>query len=141
MGESAALRAAERSAACVMAKDKAAWLALFAADACIEDPVGVSAIDPTGNGHTGSAAIEAFWDANIGPNEFVFNIRETLVPADGSEVCRVGQIVTRVAAFEMTSVTNGVFIYRVNKDGKLASLRAFYDFRKMAQSCVPFPKL
>ena len=39
----------------VKAKDKAAWLALFADDAVIEDPVGVSPLDPSGQGHRGKA--------------------------------------------------------------------------------------
>src|SRR6185436_9211045 len=38
--------ASKRSIAAVRAKDKAAWIALFAEDAVIEDPVGVSPIDP-----------------------------------------------------------------------------------------------
>ena len=38
----------------------AAWLALFAADATVEDPIGVSMFDPVGTGHHGVEAIGAF---------------------------------------------------------------------------------
>ena len=41
------------SMAAVEAGDRAAWLALFADDAVVEDPVGPSAFDPEGHGHRG----------------------------------------------------------------------------------------
>ena len=34
------------------------WLALYAEDAVVQDPVGVSPFDPTGEGHKGKAAID-----------------------------------------------------------------------------------
>lgn len=40
-----------------------------------------------------------------------------------------------------TTVTNGVFVYRVNDHGKIVSLRAFYQFADMAKSSIKFPKL
>jgi ketosteroid isomerase-like protein len=41
----------------MMAKDKAAWLDLYADDAIVSDPVGKSPFDLEGNGHIGKAAI------------------------------------------------------------------------------------
>ena len=125
----------------VMKKKKSDWLALFAPDACIEDPVGISPLDETGKGHVGPKAIEAFWDNNIAPNEFVFNIQHSYVPEGSSECCNVGQIITRVNQYKSTSVTNGVFIYRVNNEGKVISLRAFYVFSDMASTTKPWPKM
>ncbi len=124
----------------VMSKNKTNWLALFANDACIEDPVGISMLDPTGDGHKGSKAIEAFWDNNIAPNTFVFNIKESIIPEGSSECCNIGQIITRVEAMKSTTITNGVFIYRVNNDGLIISLRAFYNFTQMVQSTSRWPK-
>ena len=69
--------ASKRSIAAVRAKDKAAWLALFADDAVIEDPVGVSPIDPTGKGHRGREAIDRFWDKHIAPVTIDFEVRES----------------------------------------------------------------
>ena len=46
----AAQAAAQRSIDTVRAKDKDGWVANFADDACIEDPVGKSPLDQTGNG-------------------------------------------------------------------------------------------
>jgi len=141
MSESLAVVASNASMQCVMRKQKEKWLNLFATDACIEDPVGVSPLDETGLGHRGSAAIEAFWDNNISPNEFVFNIKESISPSGASEVCNIGQIITRVPTAKLSTVTNGVFMYRVNDEGKIVSLRAFYEFNKMAMSSIRFPKL
>jgi len=132
--------ASRKSMRAVMRKRKSEWLALFAEDACIEDPVGTSPLDETGRGHRGAKAVEAFWDNNIEPNEFVFNIRESIAPEGSSECCNVGQIVTRVNQYKSTSVTNGVFIYRVDAGGKIVSLRAFYVFSEMAASTAPWPK-
>lgn len=126
--------ASQNSMKAVMRKKKSDWLALFAPDACIEDPVGKSPLDESGKGHKGSKAIEAFWDNNIAPNEFVFNIQHSYPPEGSYECCNVGQIVTRVNQYKSTSVTNGVFIYRVNEEGKIISLRAFYIFTDMASS-------
>jgi len=104
--------------------DKAAWLALFAPDACIEDPVGVSALDPAGEGHRGLDAIAAFWDANIGPNTLKFDIGRSHVAGD--EVANVGTITTTLPDGSQAAVT-GVFTYRVDAEGRLVSLRAFWN--------------
>lgn len=52
--------AARRSMRAVAERKKADWLALFSADAVIEDPVGPSALDPVGAGHRGAEEIGAF---------------------------------------------------------------------------------
>jgi steroid delta-isomerase len=53
----------------IEAGDKAAWLALFADDAVVEDPIGPSPFSPDGSGQRGRDAIEAFYDSVIGPND------------------------------------------------------------------------
>ncbi|MEM1156361.1 MAG: hypothetical protein AAGI44_19670 [Pseudomonadota bacterium] len=45
-----------------------AWLALYADDAVLADPVGISPMDPDGLGHHGKAAIEVFWDTVTAPS-------------------------------------------------------------------------
>ena len=54
--------AGKRSREAAMARDKEAWLALFADDAIIEDPVGPSHFDHDGKGHRGKEAIAKFFD-------------------------------------------------------------------------------
>jgi ketosteroid isomerase-like protein len=126
--EHAARLASQRSMEAVHKKDKQAWLDNFADDAVVEDPIGVSALDPTGKGQRGKEAIAKFWDAQIGPNKVMFNIRESF--AAGDEVANVGTI-TVVMAGGLTTLVDGVFTYRVNAVGKLASLRAYWEVDKL----------
>lgn len=129
--EHPARAASHRSMQAVKAKNKDAWLALFADDAVVEDPVGVSPLDPEGRGHRGKAAIAAFWDANIGSNEIGFDIRESY--AAGDECANVGTITTAMPN-GMKAAVDGVFVYRVNVAGQLVSLRAFWEIEQMFAS-------
>lgn len=117
--------AARRSMDAVTRGAKDEWLALFAEDAVVEDPVGPSVFDPDGTGHRGRAAISAFWDKAIALAErFEFDIVDSF--AAGSEVANVGTI----SAFLPGGVrvdTEGVFVYRVNEAGLICSLRAFWE--------------
>jgi steroid Delta-isomerase len=133
--------ASQNSVKAVTRKKKQEWLELFAEDAVVEDPVGKSPLDESGMGHIGLKAIEQFWDTNISPNEFVFNITKSIAPDGSNECCNIGQIITRVNQFKSTSVTNGVFLYKTNEQGKITSLRAFYVYSEMVQTTKPWPKL
>ena len=113
-----------RSIGCVEKKDREGWLSLWAEDGVIEDPVGRSPLDPEGRGHRGIAAITAFWDRVIAPAELRFQIRQTF--ACGDECANVGTITTRVGG--AVSRTELVMVYRARPDGKIASLRAFWEF-------------
>ena len=126
-----ARRAAERSMAAVRGKAKDEWLALFADDGVVEDPVGKSPLDPDGKGHVGKQAIGKFWDTNIAPNRIDFDIRHSY--SVGNEVANVGAVITTMDG-GVKAVAEGVFVYRVNDDGKLLSLRAFWEFDRMLAS-------
>jgi steroid delta-isomerase len=119
--------ASRRSMQAVKAKTKEAWLDLFADDAVIEDPIGVSPLDPEGKGQVGKAAISAFWEQNIALNQIEFDIRQSY--ACGNEVANVGTITTTLPN-GMKALAEGVFVYKVNAAGKLVSLRAFWEFEK-----------
>jgi steroid delta-isomerase len=131
--EHPARAASQRSMQAVQGKTKDAWLALFAEDALIEDPVGTSPLDPDGKGHRGRVAISAFWDTFIGPNQIKFDIWHSY--AAGNEVANVGAITTTTPD-GTKAVAEGVFVYKVNDQGKLVSLRAFWEFEKMMASMV-----
>jgi ketosteroid isomerase-like protein len=121
--------ASQRSVAAVQAKDKAAWLGLWAENGCVEDPVGVSFIDPVGDGFRGAARLEEFWDKNIGPTDsIVFALHDSF--AAGSEVANVATITITVGGNTVTKC-EGVFVYRVDDQGKLLSLRAFWETDRM----------
>lgn len=113
------------SMAAVEARDRQAWLALFADDGVVEDPIGPSAFDPEGQGHRGLEAIAAFYDSVIAANESItFDIRQSFLCGD--EAANVGII--RIAFPGGAAVeVDGIYIYRRSPDDKIASLRAFWE--------------
>jgi steroid Delta-isomerase len=113
----------ERYVEAFSAGDRAGYLALFADDATVEDPVGADVA-------RGAAAIAAFWDG---------------VRAMAAEITltRTGaiRIAAGEAAWPVRAVTNlgevrlGVDIIDVmvfDDDGRITSLRAFWDPADMA---------
>jgi steroid Delta-isomerase len=118
---------AQRSMALIGAKDREGWLDLFADDGVVEDPVGASPFDPEGRGHHGRAGIGKFFDEVIAPHESVsFEIEQSY--ACGDEVANVGVIRTVLAGGTHVAVVRGVYTYRSNGAGKLAALRAYWQF-------------
>lgn len=112
----------------VEAGDRDAWLALFAPDAVVEDPIGVSPMDPSGAGHRGIDAIGAFYDAVIGPNQVSFEIERS--HAAGDEVANVGTITT-VMADGSKVMTDLVATYAVDERGKVRALRAYWSIDEL----------
>jgi steroid delta-isomerase len=116
--------AAIRSISCIESGDREGWLSLWHEDGIIEDPVGPSPFDPEGKGHRGLVKIAAFYDTVIGPAEVRFEIRQTFVC--GNECANVGTITAKLSG--AVSRTELVMLYRVDEEGKLLSLRAFWEF-------------
>jgi ketosteroid isomerase-like protein len=111
----------------VRAKDRATWLSLFAPDAVVQDPVGPSPFDPAGTGHRGPAAIAAFYDSVIAPNELItFEIESSY--QCGNEVADVGVIRTVLPGGKHAAIVRGVYTYRSNEAGQIVALRAFWEF-------------
>ena len=118
---------ARRSQAAVKAKDREAWLSLWAPDAIVQDPVGPSPFDPDGTGHRGPEAIAAFYDKVIAPNDLItFEIENSYLCGD--EVADVGVIRTVLPGGTHMAVVHGVYTYRSNGAGQLIALRAFWEF-------------
>ena len=113
----------------VRAKKRADWLALFAPDGVVQDPVGQSPLDPVGEGHRGHEAIARFWDKVIAPGEVEMHVRESY--PSGNECANVVTIVNRMAGGVEISVDT-VIVYRVDERGKLVSLKAYWDVAKVA---------
>ena len=115
----------QASMAAVEARDRTGWLALFADDGVVEDPIGPSAFDPEGKGHRGLEAIAAFYDTVIAANEsIVFDIRQSFLC--GEEAANVGVIRITFAGGTAVEV-DGIYIYRRSPDDRIASLRAFWE--------------
>lgn len=111
----------------VKEKNKEAWLALFADDAVIQDPVGVSPLDPTGLGHKGKEAISQFWDTIIAPGSFDFEMQASYPCANECANVWIGK---NTMPGGVTMNVPMVTIYKVNAEGKIVSLRAFWDWQK-----------
>ena len=122
-----------RSRAAVHAKDREAWLDLFADDALVQDPIGPSPFDPEGKGHRGKEAIAAFYDAVIAPSEAIdFEIDQSYLSGDGSEVADVGVIRTTIAGGSHQAVVHVVMTYRRAEGAdKIAALRAYWEFEAL----------
>lgn len=115
-----------RSRAAVAAKDREGWLALFAPDALVADPIGPSPFDPQGGGHRGLEAIARFYDTVIAPSEAIsFAIEASYLCGD--EVADVGVIRTTLAGGTHVAVVHGVYTYRSDGAGRLAALRAYWE--------------
>ncbi|WP_319454978.1 MULTISPECIES: nuclear transport factor 2 family protein [unclassified Mycobacterium] len=125
--------AGKRSREAAVAHDKETWLALFADDAIVEDPIGPSHFDPEGKGHRGKEAIAKFFDTAIAPSQLEFHFEQTY--QCGNEEANVGHIVIVAGGFRV--VAEGVFTYRVNDEGKIVALRAFWELDKATASARP----
>lgn len=112
----------------VEAGDRDAWLALFADDAVVQDPIGPSPFDPEGLGHRGKGAIAAFYDNVIANGTVRFTIRESWEA--GNEVANVGRISTTMADGTVVH-TDGVYTYRIDDEGRITALRAFWSFDRL----------
>ena len=128
----AAQRLSMRSVELVRAGDRDAWLELFANDAVVEDPVGVSPFDPTGQGHRGRDAIAAFYDRIIARAGRMEPVLHASYPC-GDECANVWTARFTQPDGSVTE-THMVAIYRANAAGdKLVSLRAFWDVTRLAR--------
>jgi steroid delta-isomerase len=128
--------ASQRSMAAVETGDRDGWLALFADDAVVEDPIGVSPLDPTGEGRHGKDAIAAFYDTVVAANPVGFEI--TASYAAGDEVANVGTITTTFPD-GARAIVDGVYTYRVDGNGLITALRAYWEFDAMRFEVGPEP--
>ena len=122
--------AGQRSRDAAMARDKEAWLAVFADDAIIEDPIGPSHFDPEGKGHRGKEAIAKFYDMAIAPSRLTFHFEKTY--ECGNEEANVGHIVIESGGYRV--IAEGVFTYKVDDEGKMVALRAYWELDHAAAS-------
>ena len=123
-----ALVAAKSSWSAVQRKAKEEWLALMADEICIEDPIGVSPLDPIGKGHCGKESVRAFWDRTIAPN--AIRIEAFHSYAAGQESAHRMKLTSTFPNGASLEV-EGIFTYRVNDAGKLVALRGFWQMSDM----------
>ena len=126
--EHPAMIAARASWSAVQRKAKEEWLALMADDICIEDPIGVSPLDPIGKGHCGKEAVRAFWERAIAPNRIRIEVARSFCA--GNESAHLMTLTTTFPNGASAEVT-GIFTYRVNDAGKLVALRGYWQMSDM----------
>lgn len=104
------------------ANDREGWLALFTEDATLEDPVG----SEIKKGHDG---VGEFWD-------FVHTLSSSIVLTAAGPVC----VAATEAAFPITIVNDlggmkmeldAIDVMTFADDGRIASMRAFWDMADM----------
>jgi hypothetical protein len=125
-----AIAAHKNSIKHAQAGNKAAWLALFAEDAVVRDPVGPSPHDPEGRGARGLAEIGAFWDTMIGPGNLTI-VPHKRIPC-GDKAAAVIITATNNAGGVKTYIEM-VAVYEVNDAGKLVRLDAHWDVNALAE--------
>ncbi|MGW3349208.1 nuclear transport factor 2 family protein [Nonomuraea rubra] len=111
----------------VSAGDRDAWLACYAPDAVLHDPVGGSPLDPHGAGLRGRAALERFWELTVAPNQVRFDV--AAVHPAGDEAAIVASVSVRFPTGD-SACYDGVFVYRI-EDGRISSLRAYWDLGRI----------
>ena len=124
-----------RSVAFASAGDKSAWLALYADDAVLRDPVGVSLLDPDGLGHRGKAAIATFWDNVIGPANISLTIQQQIISGD-RHCAALQQVVNTLPNGEQTTVTM-LASYAVDAQGLITEMSAYWDMQALLAQMTP----
>lgn len=104
------------------ANDKEGYVALFAPDATIEDPVGTEV-------HTGHDEIRAFWDM-----VHTLSSSITLVPTGpprvaGREVAFPMQAISEVGGSKL--VVDIIDVFALDDECRITSMRAFWDPAEM----------
>ncbi|EFQ82315.1 nuclear transport factor 2 (NTF2) domain protein [Aeromicrobium marinum DSM 15272] len=129
--------ASQRSYSAVARGDLDEWLTVYAEDAVIEDPVGPSMFDAEGRGHHGHDAIRAFWEQAIAPiDAFEFTITDSFANPGSNTCANVGRIRTTFADGSF-STTDLVMVYTVGDDGRVASMRAFWEPERAMATFTP----
>ncbi len=128
-----ALVAARNSWRCVMSKDKEGWLGLMADDVRVEDPIGMSPTNPTGEGIQGKAALADFYEKNIAPSQITIEAEQSF--AAGNESAHVLNLTTAFPNGVRMRV-HGIFTYKINDEGRITNLRGFWSLEdaKIEQS-------
>ncbi len=132
--DTSAIRAHKASIANAMSGDREAWLALFADDAVVHDPVGKSPHDPEGAGFRGPGRIAAFWDMMIAPGDL------TIIPHKrypcGDDVVAVAMTVANTIDGQKFFIEM-IATYEVDAAGKLTSLKVYWDVDALAAQTAP----
>ena len=124
-----AVEANKKSIKYAMEGNKEAWLALYTEDAVVCDPVGISPMDPSGEGHHGKQAIAAFWDAVIGKANLEITVSKRWT--SGEYCCCVAQVAKNAVDDGNFTECDMLATYHVNEEGLITSMKAHWSFDDM----------
>jgi hypothetical protein len=112
-----ARRAVERHAELWNARDREAWLSLYADDVVFEDPVGKAP-------KHGRAAAEGSWDNSLRPGREWTLVPQRIITGGDEAVVdmRNEGVVDGVRA-----VVEGIEVWKVDDAGKVVHVRAFFE--------------
>jgi len=119
MSDEATIRSViEQYWAAFSAGDRAAWLALYAEDATVEDPVGSGV-------RVGHEGIGAFWDETRELADSIELRSKGIVNVCGDEVAFAMEVRPTIGGttFSMTAID----VMRFNDDGRIQTMRAFWQ--------------
>ena len=125
-----ARQASINSIEAVQGGDRQRWLSLWHPQGCLEDPVGVSPMDPEGNGHHGIDAIAAFWDTVIGPANLTITAHKRV--ASGDRACAVSMTALNDLGNGIKTSIDMIAVYETDKAGKICSMKAYWDWDELA---------
>lgn len=109
-------------------KDKEGWLAMWAEDGIIEDPIGPTMLDPDGQGHATPEAREAFYDRNIANADIEYIIHNTYTSHLECANIVTLNVLMNIGDKKYSQRVDGVFCYACNEEGKLTALRGYWEF-------------
>ncbi|MBW2235721.1 MAG: nuclear transport factor 2 family protein, partial [Deltaproteobacteria bacterium] len=129
------LDAAKASPECVAKHDKAGWLALFAEDGVVEDPVGSAPNRKgrfRGRSRSGDDELGRFYETFIAPNEIRFEVLRDIV--SGTEVVRDVLIHTTLSTGLQVSVPAYLIYEMTEEDGeiRIARLAAHWELPRLS---------
>lgn len=133
--EHPAITANKNSMANAMAGNKEGWLALFADDASVYDPVGPSPHDPEGKGFHGKEEISKFWDIMIGPSNLII-IPHKRYPCGNS--CAVVMTAANDMGGGIKTHIEMIGVYEVNSEGKIQVMKVYWDIDKLREQLQQF---
>ena len=99
----------------------------------VEDPIGPSHFDPDGEGPPRQGGHREVLRHGIAPSQLEFNFAATY--QCGNEEANVGNVVIVASGYRV--VAEGVFTYRVDDEGKIVALRAYWELDRATASATP----
>jgi steroid delta-isomerase len=126
--EHPAVTANKKSIANAMAGNKEGWVALFADDAIVYDPVGPSPWDTEGKGFRGKEEISNFWDIMIGPGNLTI-VPHKRYPCGNS--CAVVMTAVNDMGEGVKTYIEMIAVYQVNGEGKIEDLKTYWELDKL----------